>query len=366
LLFRIIDYIRYKPVRLNLKTLWIATFINIALFSAGYVLVRKVSHETEVYKNYFHEHVTTLDFKDRLFNNKEWLILLTKELASFVEDTEWLEKKARADQQLLMAQQHYQEAIYYGELILWLSLSAVLIVLLLYLRSTLLFTALSSTLVFCSLLFLYIGIYTPMLEISAFSENLEVPLKVEFDDMAKEADDYINAGKSVVTKLSKEIGYEIDIPKGNWIADFVGNYKWDFTIIFEGRMYYFHQCKSIDNLIVLLFKDGNALVAWAILLFSVLIPIVKLGITLLLIYLPKIQKVGGFMTFVKFIGKWSMADVFVAACFLAFLSFYNMNVGIETESSTLIGIYFFLLYVIISMVASTLVWLHTLKQTKRL
>jgi hypothetical protein len=342
-----------------------ATLINLALLGVGLVLVKKVTYQTEAYKNYLHEHVTTLDFKDRLFNNKEWVILLTKEFASFVEDTEWMDKKARATEQLLVAQQHYQNAIYYGKLILYLALASILLVALLYLRSTILFTALASTLVFCSILFLYIGIYTPMLEISAYSENLEVPLKVEFNDMAKEVDNYINTGSSVVKKLSKEMGYEIDIPKSNWIENLVGNYKWDFTIVFEGRMYYFHQCKSIDNLIVLLFKDGNRLVAWAILLFSVLIPIIKLCITLLLIYLPKVQKVSGFMTFVKVIGKWSMADVFVAACFLAFLSFYNMNVGIETESSTLIGIYFFLFYVVVSMTASTLVWLHTLQKAKQ-
>jgi hypothetical protein len=350
---------------LKLKTLWIASIINFALLGIGYGLAKKITFQTEAYKNYIHEHVTTLDFKDRLFNNKEWVILLTKELASFVEDTEWLKKNARATEQLLVAQQHYQNATYFGKLLLYLVLSAVVLTSLLYLRSQKFLIALSSTFAFSSLLFLYIGIYTPMLEISAFSENLEVPLKIEFNDMAKEMDNYLNAGGAVVRKLSKEIGYEIDIPKSNWLEDFVGNYKWDFTIVFEGRMYYFHQCKSIDNLIVLLFKDGNRLVAWAILLFSVLIPILKLTITLLLIYLPKIQKVNGFMTFVKVIGKWSMADVFVAACFLAFLSFYNMNVGIETESNTLIGIYFFLFYVIISMAASTLVWLYTLQQVKQ-
>jgi hypothetical protein len=349
---------------LKLKNLWIASLINILLLGVGYGLVKNITFQTEAYKNYLHEHVTTLDFKDRLFNNKEWVILLTKEFASFVEDTEWIDKKKRATEQLIVAQQHYQNASHSGKLVLYLTLTAAFLVLVLYLRSPLLLSAMSSTLVFSSLLFLYIGIYTPMLEISAYSENLEVPLKVEFNDMAKEMDNYINVGSSVVKKLSKEIGYELDIPKSTWIEDVVGGYKWDFTIIFEGRMYYFHQCKSIDNLIVLLFKDGNQIVAWAILLFSVLIPIVKLCITLLLIYLPKVQKVSGFMTFIKVIGKWSMADVFVAACFLAFLSFYNLNVGIETESNTLIGIYFFLFYVVISMLASTLVWLHIVQQAK--
>ena len=43
-----------------------------------------------------------------------------------------------------------------------------------------------------------------------------------------------------------------------------------------------------------------------------------------------------------------MADIFVAACFLAFLSFNNLNIGIQTESTTLIGLYFFLGYCLLS------------------
>ena len=48
------------------------------------------------------------------------------------------------------------------------------------------------------------------------------------------------------------------------------------------------------------------------------------------------------------LGKWSMADVFVASIFLAFFSYTNMNVGVDTGSTTLIGTYFFLTFVILS------------------
>ena len=54
------------------------------------------------------------------------------------------------------------------------------------------------------------------------------------------------------------------------------------------------------------------------------------------------------------IGKWSMADVFVAACFLSFLSFNNMSNQIETESHSLLGLYFFLSYVVVSLISSML------------
>ena len=47
-----------------------------------------------------------------------------------------------------------------------------------------------------------------------------------------------------------------------------------------------------------------------------------------------------------------MADVFVVAIFLSYLSIKNMNPGVETDASTLIGLYFFFAYVVISMIAS--------------
>ena len=51
---------------------------------------------------------------------------------------------------------------------------------------------------------------------------------------------------------------------------------------------------------------------------------------------------------VVYLGKWSMADVFISAMFLAVFSFTNMNEGVDTGSTTLIGMYFFLSFVILS------------------
>ena len=57
--------------------------------------------------------------------------------------------------------------------------------------------------------------------------------------------------------------------------------------------------------------------------------------------------------FVEKSGKWSMADVFVVAVFLAYLAFSNIQSGIQTESNTLPGLYFFLSYCLLSIMAST-------------
>lgn len=348
------------------KSLWVVGLLNVLFIVFGTVYTRSLVEKTDAFKASMNEHVITLDFKDRLFNQKEWLILLSKEVASFVEDSEWNEKNIQAESQLKLAKTYYLEAKEKGNQIIYICLVLLIITLVVYARSALLLLALSSSFITSALLFLYVGIYAPMLEISAYNENLEIPLKIEFNDMATSVDEAVNKGSAVVSKLTKEFGYEIKIPEMNYAKELIGDYKWDFTVVFEGKMYYFYQCKSIDNLIVLLFKDKNYLVAWAILFFSILIPLLKLVVSLLLIYLPKVRKVSVFMLFVKLIGKWSMADVFVAACFLSFLSFYNMNVGIETESNALIGIYFFLTYVILSLISSTLIWLYDLGEVKRI
>ena len=45
-----------------------------------------------------------------------------------------------------------------------------------------------------------------------------------------------------------------------------------------------------------------------------------------------------------------MADVFVVGAFLSYLSFSNMSPGVDVEANIVFGLYFFLCYVIISIV----------------
>jgi hypothetical protein len=160
-----------------------------------------------------------------------------------------------------------------------------------------------------ALMCLIVGLYTPMLEIGAFEHNLSIPIRFE-------------------TKL-----FSLNV---------------DHTQVFEGDMYFYYQSKSIVELIFLLFKQNNWVVGISIFTFSLLIPFTKLLISFLHIWNvpfthnPKLKKA------MQQIAKWSMADVFVAAVFLAFLAFSNMEAGVQTQSRTLIGLYFFLSYVILS------------------
>lgn len=155
--------------------------------------------------------------------------------------------------------------------------------------------------IFSALSFLYLGLQNPFLEVEAFSTDLEL--------------------NAVLTKT------------------------------FEGRTYYLYQNKSVFELITLLFNGGNLLVGLCVVLFSIVFPLVKLFASLYALLFPKTQLAQKSIGIINKLGKWSMADVFISAVFLAVFSFANMNVGVDTHSNTLIGLYFFLAFVLLSIVS---------------
>ena len=89
---------------------------------------------------------------------------------------------------------------------------------------------------------------------------------------------------------------------------------------FLGKMAIYHQTRSILGTIDNLYDTGNRLVAFLILLFSVIVPLAK-GLSLLYVLaLTKAPFRLPIYRFVALIGKWSMADVFVMGILLAFLA----------------------------------------------
>jgi len=140
------------------------------------------------------------------------------------------------------------------------------------------------------------------------------------------------------------------------------------TISFENQFVYFRS-KSIFDIVVILFYN-NIFVAVMIFAFSVLTPFTKLISSLLILYSEKAAQSKILKGIVMHIGKWSMADVFVVAIFLATLGYQgiiseqmqgierieNLKTTLNTEqSSTDTGFYFFVAYVLISMVGSVFI-----------
>lgn len=126
------------------------------------------------------------------------------------------------------------------------------------------------------------------------------------------------------------------------------------------------QSRSILGTVADLYKSDRNLVATLIFCFSVVVPVLK-GVLLIMVLLSKnFQLQKKFFGFVQAIGKWSMADVFVVAISLVFLatdqdqqashhqvSFMGMKLGVKITtdmvSSLGPGFYYFLSYCILSL-----------------
>ena len=110
--------------------------------------------------------------------------------------------------------------------------------------------------------------------------------------------------------------------------------------------------QSIMQTIETLFNDENYLVAWLILLFSVVVPLAKI-LMLLLVLLSKDSSLNAaLLRCVSAIGKWSMADVFVVSIFMAMLA----SKSNEAVSATLhAGYYYFTAYCVLSILGTQLI-----------
>jgi hypothetical protein len=131
------------------------------------------------------------------------------------------------------------------------------------------------------------------------------------------------------------------------VADSYADTTYGIDKVFPGRTYFYYQNKGVFDIMNILFKSKNYIVGVCIGLFSFIITCFKLGASLFFLLFPsfstkRMQKV------LSFISKWSMADVYVVGAFLSYLSFSNMNPGVDVEANVLFGLYFFLSYVIIS------------------
>lgn len=106
--------------------------------------------------------------------------------------------------------------------------------------------------------------------------------------------------------------------------------------------------KGILGTIVVLFRAKQLFVATLLLVFSVVTPALKTSLTFLV--LSGLDSTGRIAGFVKAVGKWSMADVFV----VALLTFLSLNGDGLTDARLGIGLYFFAGYVLLSLLAAQL------------
>lgn len=120
-----------------------------------------------------------------------------------------------------------------------------------------------------------------------------------------------------------------------------------------GSVELYNETQSIIESIRALWGSNNRLVAFLILLFSILVPVVKAILLLTAMSLRQSSAIAQqIIRFVQTVGKWSMADVFVVSVFMAFLATQSND---YLEAILHPGFYYFLAYCIISICSSLLI-----------
>lgn len=270
--------------------IWSSIVVAITCVIATTIIVEKLND----YRGHKEEVSTILNIENRLIKNHDELNPFSDAGEKKVKQANLIEKDAN---------RIYREATFYGLGLISLVVFYLVLNFYFYLNSLLKYRSIGISFVIASLCFIYLGLQTPFLEIEA---------------------------------LNTDLTFSIDL------AIFKHN------LIFEGDMYYLYQNKSIFQVIKLLFTGGNIVVGITLILFSIIFPLFKLLTSLFVLIYPDARRSELLVSIVNKLGKWSMADVFVAAVFLALFAYTNMNVGVNTNATTLMGLYYFLVFVVLS------------------
>ncbi len=321
---------------------------GIVFLIVAFVFVQRSSEASKQFQEEKLKVVEILNFNERIMSFRDWVF----------SEKAWLEKKEKFDAVIIEADKHYEEALTNGYYLLIAALSLVIITTIIYARKRIYF-GLTMALCFVGVALIAEGVMNPMLEMSAFKDDMTFKIYVKPSDIP-----FYNNIVDYMQKSEDISDFMRWIPvRGDEWADKAGGFFHDGKEfleenadkefgkdqVFEGRTYFYHQNKSIADVITLLWENENKPVAAVIGTFSVIVPFIKLVFTLVILILP-IHGAKRLRKFLSFIAKWSMADVFVVGAFIAYLSFANMSPGVEMDADVLFGLYFFLGYVFISMI----------------
>jgi hypothetical protein len=95
---------------------------------------------------------------------------------------------------------------------------------------------------------------------------------------------------------------------------------------FDYQVIYFQSKSILDVTSTLLKSKGTDLkiVGLMILAFSIVFPFFKLVLSAMYFFSERLQKSRLVQNLIFYLGKWSMADVFVVAMFMAYIGFYGL------------------------------------------
>lgn len=295
-------------------------FLGVSIY-LSYNIIRSSSQFVKLKTEY----AETRSLNKRLLNDNKWYNLFNP--------IEGLTTNLEAVPKFEDSKTNYNNAIDQSIYLAIASIAFFVLTLLLFLKEKAKHKYLATSLVLLCLIFLVIGIFSPMMELGVYMENVGSEMSVQ----------------SIFANVGKFIGVKS-------LADqesILGIKSLFFGL--KGDTYVFFQMKSIFSVIKLLFKQGNIVVGTVILLFSVVTPLLKIIFSFLCLYTP-LHRSKIILFFIHKLSKWSMLDVFVVAIFMAFLSYKNMDTsGAEVTTNILMGGYYFLSFVLISIISSYLI-----------
>lgn len=126
----------------------------------------------------------------------------------------------------------------------------------------------------------------------------------------------------------------------------------------KGEVEVLQKTRSIWGTVTELYTTGNGLVAALVMLFSVVIPALKLSLMLAQQCVSSIGLKLRVNALVNALAKWSMADVFVVALIITFMAGNasgGMGEMLKTQAQFENGFYFFTAYCILSILSGYLV-----------
>lgn len=130
-----------------------------------------------------------------------------------------------------------------------------------------------------------------------------------------------------------------------------------------GKIEAYKETRSIVGTVEELFRSGNGVVAFLVMLFSIVIPVTKILLLLLGTYFQELKISKKAILINGLISKWSMADVFLVAIIVAFMAANASTMGelLNLRAQFEVGFYFFLAYCIFSIISTQLITrIHTI------
>ena len=123
-----------------------------------------------------------------------------------------------------------------------------------------------------------------------------------------------------------------------------------------GQTVFQFESKSIVSALMKLYDSGQNGVALVIFVFTMVVPVMKTLLKSVLLFSQSLHFSQKSIKILTIIGKWSMLDVFVIAILV---TYFSTKSGGTTDATLQIGVYFFVAYVLASMILTSFINGHT-------